>query len=433
MPLISLLIQAIGSTSLFASRAFVPAFAAAMMLRFGGDLPLINKLIGGLSLLNGQLVPSWFTSDATLIVLGVLAALEIAANKNADARSLLNTLDKYIKPVMAGLTFLGVANATDSSFVQNTLGLQLNTAHPTLILAAAFGLAPVLAAVSAVGTFVIATVRSAILGVFINADADDDTGIQKLLSWASDIWASVGVIFLILFPLIMIALIAMVLGAIAGLRWWLKRKEEASKVPCLGCGESMYRCAMVCGACQTTNPDVCDVGILGQSDCNDPANLKTQEQQLAEQRRCPRCATHLPDRDPHQHCPACQHVPFADAAFVSRYTKGISHRLPLVLAIGAGLSAIPVIGLLPGVIYYRMALVAPFRRYLPAGTNLAAKWALRIVMFLLIAVQWIPFAGIITVPAMALISFFTYRGLFQREVSSSDENKPDALPTAPRI
>lgn len=429
----ALIIQALGSTGLFASRAFVPAFAAALMLRFGGDLPLIDKVMSGLSLLNGSVVPNWFTSDASLVVLGILAALEIAANKNPDARAVLNKLDKFVKPGMAALTFLGVAGVKDTAFIQQTIGAASDAHGPAaggvVLLAMGTTLATVFAAVSAVGTFVIANVRSAVLGVFFDADPDDDVGIQKLFSWASDIWAAFGVFFLILFPFVMIALVAIVTGLIAAVRWWLNRKEEKSRVACATCKTLMYRCAMACGSCRSPNPNVCDVGVLGQSDTDDPADVESQPRQLAEARRCPLCATRLPERDPHQACPACETRPFADPAFVERYETDIAKRLPLVLGVGALLSAIPVIGLIPGVIYYRMALVAPFRRYLPWGKSFVAKWAIRLVLFLLIAVQWIPAVGIVTIPAMALISFFAYRGLFRSELGVG-ETAPARVATA---
>ena len=424
----ALIIQALGSTGLFASRAFVPAFAAALFLRFGDQLPLLGPVVDGLGLLKGGVVPGWFTSDVSLLVLGVLAALEIAANKNPDARAILNKLDKYIKPGMAALTFLGVAGVKDAAFIEQTVGLATElgggpVGGGLLVLAAGGTIASVLTAafavVSAVGTFVIAAVRSAVLGVFFDADPDDDVGIQKLFSWASDLWAAFGVFFLILFPFVMIALVAIVTGLIAGLRWWLNRKEEKSRVACGTCKTLMYRCAMACGSCRSPNPNVCDVGVLGQSDTDDPADMASQPRQLAEARRCPLCATRLPERDPNQACPTCDTRPFADPAFVRRYENDIAKRLPLVLGVGALLSAIPVIGLIPGVIYYRMALVAPFRRYLPWGTSFVAKWAIRAVLFLLIAVQWIPAVGIVTVPAMALISFFAYRGLFRQEVGEA--------------
>lgn len=70
------LMQAVGSMALFSSRAFVTAFVSALLLRFGPDLPLLS----GTELLTGiQGAPTWFTHDTTLLVLGVLAALEILA------------------------------------------------------------------------------------------------------------------------------------------------------------------------------------------------------------------------------------------------------------------------------------------------------------------------------------------------------------------
>ena len=428
----ALILQALGSTGLFASRAFVPAFAAALFLRFGDQLPMLGPVVDGLGLLKGGVVPGWFTSDVSLLVLGILATLEITANKNPDARSLLNQLDKYLKPGMAALTFLGVADVKDAAFIQGTIGAATDAYGPAaggvVLLAMGTTLATGFAAVSAVGTFVIATVRSAVLGVFFDADPDDDVGIQKLFSWASDVWASFGVFFLILFPFVMITLVAIVTGLIAGLRWWLNRKEEKSRVACVNCNTLMYRCAMACGTCRSPNPNVCDVGVLGQSDTDDPADINSQPRQLAEARRCPLCATRLPERDPHQACPTCATRPFADPAFVNRYETDIAKRLPLVLGVGALFSAIPIIGLIPGVIYYRLALVAPFRRYLPWGKSFVAKWAIRLVLFLLIAVQWIPAVGIVTVPAMALISFFAYRGLFRSELGVGETAPARVVP-----
>ena len=44
---------------------------------------MLGPLVDGLGLLKGGLVPGWFTSDVSLVILGVLAALEIAAQQEA--------------------------------------------------------------------------------------------------------------------------------------------------------------------------------------------------------------------------------------------------------------------------------------------------------------------------------------------------------------
>lgn len=84
---------------------------------------------------------------------------------------------------------------------------------------------------------------------------------------------------------------------------------------------------------------------------------------------------------------------FADPAFVERYLELVR-------------------GLLPAVIYYRMALVAPFRRYIPRGRSLLMKWGLRLLFFALVAIQWIPAVGGVVVPTMALVNYVAWRRLF---------------------
>ncbi|MEM8737606.1 MAG: DUF4126 domain-containing protein [Planctomycetota bacterium] len=409
-----LLIQALGSMGLFASRAFVPAFAAALIMRFGPSWGLDD--VGMLKLLGITGAPSWFTSDTCLWILGILAAVEIAATKNPDARALLNEIDKYAKPAMAALTLFGIASAGDAAFAEGILGSVPGEGAGLALVLAGFSLSSVWAgfvsAVTAAGTYVITSARSFLVGLVIDADEDDDVGIQKLVSWAEDLWALFGVLFLIVFPLVMIALIGLASGFILLLRWWAHRKEEASRVPCGQCGEPMYRCAMGCGNCKTPNPRVCDVGWLGQSDTDDPADLETQPYQLAAARRCAFCATKLGERRPRQHCAVCGTDPFADPAFTRAYVDRVAQRVPLILLACAGLGFIYIVGVIPAVILYRLTLVAPFRRHIPRGRNLLMKWGLRLVFFVLIATQIIPGVGAITVPVMALISFLAYRQLF---------------------
>ena len=106
----------------------------------------------------------------------------------------------------------------------------------------------------------------------------------------------------------------------------------------------------------------------------------------------------------------------ADRAFAEQYIERVTRRLPGVCGVSFGLSLIPVIGLIPGVIYYRMALVAPFRRYLPLGRRFLLKWVIRIIVFLLIATQWIPLIGGAAIPLMAFVNHGFYRSSYRRQV-----------------
>ncbi len=418
---------------LFASRAFVPAFAAAFILRFGPEVPWLNEL-GLLGLTGIEAAPSWFTSDWCIIALAALATIEVMAAKNAEARDILGLIDKYFKPVMAAITTLGVAiSVEDQQFLEEIRDGMEAALVPA---AAGFTLASltwgsVLAAVAAVGTFITATVREFFVSLFSDLDVDDDTGAQKLLSWAEDVWSLFGLWFLILFPFLMLALIGLVMGMIFLLRWWFWRKEEASRVPCESCGQLMYRCAIRCGHCGTQNPRLCDVGLFGQSDRDDPADPIRLPFKLAESRRCPVCATRLDARHPRQHCDRCGHDPFADAGFVRAYANRIAGRVPTVLILSGVLGAIYIVGVIPAVIYYRLTLVAPFSRYIPRGRSLVMRWGLRLAFFLLLASQLVPFLGMITIPVMALMSHLAYRRLFLSLTDDVPVNDPPAKTLPP--
>jgi hypothetical protein len=73
-----------------------------------------------------------------------------------------------------------------------------------------------------------------------------------------------------------------------------------------------------------------------------------------------------------------------------------------------------VLGVIPGVIYYRLTIVAPFRRYIPAGRGFVLRWGIRLAVVVLVAFQWVPVAGGLAVPLMTLISYAAYRTAFRK-------------------
>ena len=184
-----LLLQGLGSVGVFASRAFLPAFVTALLLRFGPQFPWLAH--AGL-LPHVQGIPTWFTSNEALVVLGILAALELGAERFPEAKVFLDEIHGYLKAGMAALTFLGVLNATERAAV----GQVIKQAGFSDFL-------PVMAV--AAGTFFVNQARRAILGPLVDADEDDDLGLQKLLRWVGDLWGTLGPVALIVFPLLTIA------------------------------------------------------------------------------------------------------------------------------------------------------------------------------------------------------------------------------------
>jgi len=90
-----------------------------------------------------------------------------------------------------------------------------------------------------------------------------------------------------------------------------------------------------------------------------------------------------------------------------------------VLLVSAILGIVPVLGLIAGVIYYRLRLVAPFRRYLTFGQSFVTKWLLRIIL-LALAILQVSFGGIVAFPLMALLNFLFYRSAFKNGLSKAN-------------
>lgn len=394
----SLAAGTVGLTGLFAARAFVPMFGAALTLRFAPELGWIAEW-GLLRLMGGEAIPSWFTTDSTLLVLGILALAEILAHKSSEARQLLTLVDQYAKPLTALLTYLGILSLTDAE----VLGALLGGAGT------AYGVGSVLVTG---GTFLVAAVHNGLLESAIEVDEDDDTGALGLLSWAQDGWSLLGIVLLILFPLIMGGLIVLAIGLIFALRKAAESLEDRGKGACPECGQELHRTALTCPTCEAPNPSPAALSWLGTATRTTVSNRTEHSLLLASHRRCPRCATRLPRRTVDQACPACGSRPFDSAEFAAAYDRAISERLPSVLVVCALLSLIPVVGLIPGVITYRLTLVAPYRRYLERGRRLLLRIGMWICFLFLILFQWVPVIGAAVVPIMALVSYRVYRGAF---------------------
>lgn len=412
---ISTLLFAIGLPALFASRAFVPAFLSALLLRYGHHFPVLS----GIEFLKATgAEPGWFTHNLTIFVLGVLAAIEIAAMKSPEAEELLQTMDKHLKAAVAALSALGVLSAGDRAFLDGAI--QQAGIGDTIIVLLVGG-----------ATWFLAALRGGIVDILVESDEDDDLGIRGLLSWCEDIWAGLGVILLLLYPAAMLLVICVITGILELLRRYFAWREEKAKVACDSCGETNYPCAMACHKCQTPFAKPRAIGFFGQAKAGPSPNREEHAYRLAEKKRCPVCATRLKERDPRQTCPSCGHELFSDRTFVDHYVSMVSSRLPTVLIVGALFSLIPVIGLIPGVIYYRVRLVGPFRRYMGLGKRFFMKWGLRLLFFLLIGLQLVPLVGALVVPIMALLGYGVYRSAFTAALAAPAPPRAPARANTP--
>jgi hypothetical protein len=391
-----LLLQGLGSVGVFASRAFLPAFVTALLLRLGPRTPWLAQV--GL-LPHVREVPTWFTSDAALIVLGLLAGLELAAERSPEARAFLEEVHGYLKSIMAAVTYLGVLGASDRAAVGQLIQQ-----------AALIDSLPVLAVASA--TFLAARVRSSLLGPLIDADEDDDLGLQKLLRWAGDLWGALGTAALIVFPLLVIAVFGLALCLLILIERRVQVSGDRTDRACAHCGRPIHLCALACPSCKTPVKSPRDIGLLGMPR-KAPADVARLPYRLVAVKRCPVCATRFQRRAVEQACGSCGDRLMDDPGFARSYIASIDRRVPGVLLACFVLGLIPVLGVIPAVIYYRLVIVAPFRRYMPAGRGFLLRWGVRLALVVLVAFQWVPVAGGFALPAMALINYAAYRTAYR--------------------
>ena len=372
--------------------------------------------------------PGWLASDVSLLVLGGLSALELVAHKSAGAREVLNELDPYVKPLTAAVGLTGlIAAAGGGEAAAVALGLSADMVP----VEAGAGFTAMLVLAAAAGTLLLAIARRAVLADAAELDADDDTGLFGLFSWGEDLWAFFGVFLLVLFPVAVAILVGIASLVVLLMFARAKRREARARVACDRCGDEVSRAALVCPHCGRERGNAERIGILGGPKVEPVRDRAAHAQSLRAAHRCPSCATPLKDRHPDQDCPSCGRPAFSTAADVRAFDQHIVARLPWVLAACAGFSLFPVIGLIPGIILYRMTLIAPYRRYLPRGRTLLTRWGVRLAYLFLIFVQLWPGAGVLAVPAMALLAWSAYRRSFRSlaaESAAAAPVEPAALP-----
>ncbi|HVX11477.1 MAG TPA: hypothetical protein VHC22_09870 [Pirellulales bacterium] len=340
MPLVTF-IHSLGSVGIFPSRAFLPAFVTALVLRFGHSIPWIagSGLVGRID------APSWFTSNTALIILGLLSLLELVATKSSELRELLDQFDGQVKAGMALLTSLGVASVHDAQVVRAVQQATLTDALFALMAAGA--------------VYFFTSLRRSFYGLLSEMDASDALGLQKLFSWVEDAWVAFGAVALIVFPLTMILLTAIAFGLLYICQKTLQQREEQRRIACTACGKSIYPCAVACPDCETANAQACSVGWLGQSQPDRRADPEHHALHLIEVGRCFHCATRLTKSRPQQACERCGRDTFRDDDQLNDYLRLIDSRVPSTLVVCFALGLVPVVGVVPAILYYRFRLVNP--------------------------------------------------------------------------
>lgn len=404
---INSLLYSFGLSGLFSSRIFLPAFVTALFMKYGHSWPFLSS-IEFLSELAEKASnhPTWFTSGGMIAALGLLSILEVVADKSQEARQLMDEFSVYAKTGLSGLTTLGVMNTADADFAGNIIQQA--------------GILEVLPAVLASAlTFFGTTVRGGVLGILTEADPDDTVKIRGFISWVEDFLAVVGIWYLFYAPVVAFIFIVGFFGALHLLRKYHEGKLEEAKIACESCGERIHSFATACHHCGAIRENPNLLGFLGGIKTEKESSIEEQKLRLMRLRRSPLSGERFEGKGVALKCEIDGMTAFADPVLTQSYIGSVSAKLPKVLLVSAVLGIVPVLGLIAGVIYYRLRLVAPFRRYLTFGQSFFTKWILRLILLALVIMQ-VSFGGVIAVPLMAWLNYLFYRSAFKKALRKAE-------------
>lgn len=391
---VNVILQSAASIPSLSVRPFLAAFAVAMFARF-------STSIGP--------VPAWFIADTTLFAMGLFALLEIIARKDADIRMFLDEVDGVLKAGVSLTVSFTLVDAESAALLMTLTGNPTTTSIIPTIVSGAWSVA------TAVGTWFISGFRKVFIEPFVDADEDDDLGIQVVFSWGEEIFAVTGVALAVFYPITVITLFLLTLLGLYIVQKSMERRIERSKIGCVQCQHSIYPSATVCHNCGTPNPKPRQTGVFGQPLDKLALDQTAQRFQLISRKCCPSCATRLKEKAVQQTCPVCQTTTFKSAEAVEEYLAALQKKLPETMLISGLMGLIPVVGLVPGIIYYRLNLISSVRRYVPRNVGCLTRWGVRLLNLILLLLQPVPLLGAFTLPLMCFFNFQVYKAVLQGE------------------
>ena len=130
----------------------------------------------------------------------------------------------------------------------------------------------------------------------------------------------------------------------------------------------------------------------------------------------PHCGSRLKRKTLHQTCEICTHALASEDELPDSYVKMVQACVIGSLLVCGLLSTMPVVGMIPAIVCYRIVLVSPFRAYVKLGSCFVARWLSRIAgIFLLAFFSWVPILSIFVGPVLACMNYAIYRRAFLRQ------------------
>ena len=386
---LAILLHAIGTIPLFASRAFLPAFLTSLLFRFPNLIPF--------SSIDAPSAELFITKTPVIIVLGILAILEILADKNTDIKSLWLQAEPYLKPIIYSVMLLGVVD-NDSEMIMQGI-YQAGMSEYTMIF------------FTAGAVYGLTVLRIRIQNMILNIDEDGDLFLNFIFSSIEDTFVFFGFLLLLFSGTLAIIFFAITVGLIYLWQRKIRTNQDKEKNPCNVCQTKNPPFALECSNCHSPQIEMHKIGLFGQKKnelIKDSAkDRKKHALSLLSQGRCGYCAAKTNKKS----CPDCKKEHILNSsenrkAYVMFVQKRYATWLPLTIALGF----IPIIGIGISIMGANLYVFAPFKRQISTAQSVGVQVLSKIVLFLVIFFGSV--AGFILAPLYCSVRFVMWRTTF---------------------
>ena len=396
---IGVISQVLALCGLVSIRMFLPVFLYFLTMRLTLIWPdYMPELVRQMA----EHTPAWQVSPVFLTVLGVLAAVELAAVRNPDIKTfLVEDFDRYAKPVISILLTCGVVTTAQALEARKLID------GTVMVQTASFGgFTLVMMGMAGCVTGFCGRIRLAVLEKIHAIDPENDLRLQSISNYLGEIALLTIFLVLVFLPLLALALtgIGLLIGVLFQRLWvWYERNHSHSCAACAAAGRnaSVSDCALICPECGAEQPDVRRVGWFGFSGSRPLDGMPPEQHafRLLAAHRCRWCASPL---DRSNVCPGCGRGQWTDEllAFYVRQTD-LRSILLLLLAI------FPVGGLV-AMILFRPLAVRPLSVHLSAGN----RFLIGVLMMFLKLLILIPLVVLSVFPVVGLLALLPFAGRY---------------------
>lgn len=400
----------LGFIPLLASRGTLPILASALVSGLGQEWQLFSSF-AGIELIYG--LPQWLSSPLGLFLLAVMSFVEHGYQKSPEARDLIASSESHLKGIFAFfLCFFMIGGQVD------TLAQHIEDKGLSTSFGGFFSFEYVWAFAIGLLTWFLAFLRQSVYSLYSELDPNDDLAIQKLLTYMETGLGIAGPLIFIAFPVLAAIVAAISIISLKLIQTRFERLEEQQKVLCPNCQTPNHLSALGCSNCEHVATQPRDVGLFGQAQDTVVGNYDVHRFTMIERKRCPHCGERCTLKGLNIQCRRCHKSFFNSPDDGKQYLRHISAKLPKTLIITGLCSLIPVIGIIPGVIYYRLNLIGGLRAYLPLGATFINRWLVRILCMFALFFQTLPIIGLVSIPIMCLINYLIYGLSVRRRISS---------------